>query len=204
MPLAQPQDRRQHALTARETGLGIHAKARPGVRPGPLPHDRATERTHRIDVMLECTRPRPRETPVRTPGAHERHGEVPSGVRSHERNRMMPLAQPDANAVSKLALERRTARTVEADRADRHLHRQAAGLVERGQTSHAASLPRRGRTRLCRPGAGLCRSPKWHSPPVSFDARPQPAQSPETRTPRALRPPTPLIFRSSRSRKSAS
>ena len=203
MPLAQPQDGRQHALTAREARLGVQPKPRPRIRPWPLPRRGTAERTHRVDVVLERARPRTREAPVRTPGAHERHGKIASGVRSHECHRVMPLAQPDPHAVSELPLERPAARTVKADRADRHLHRHAAGLVERGQTSHARERAMAGSHATvtpwlwCVPIAqlALAASVIWRTPAADRSA--------QARSLQALCPPTSLIFRSFRSTVSA-
>src|SRR4029077_20649023 len=83
----------------------------------------------------------------------------------------MPLAEPDPHTVRELPLERLTTCPIEADRADRHLHRYATSLVERGQMRHARSLSRACVTQLSRSATGLCQASKWHTRrvPLGFE-----------------------------------
>jgi hypothetical protein len=70
---------------------------------------------------------------------------------------MMPFAEPDAHTVSELPLERLTTRPVDANGADRRLHRNTASLVERGKACHATRLACGCDTGLRQCVAVLCR-----------------------------------------------
>lgn len=92
---------------------------------------------------IERTRARTRETPMRPPCPHQRDNEVTPRIGPHELDGMMPLAEPDLDAVGELPLKRLPASPVQANRTDRTLHRNTASLVERREARHAASVPRR-------------------------------------------------------------
>jgi hypothetical protein len=87
---------------------------------------------------------------VSPPGAQQGDGEIAPGVGTHERNRVMPLAEPDPHTVRELPLKRLAPRPVEADSADRNLDRHTTCLVKRGKASHFPSLSRPTNTKPCR------------------------------------------------------
>jgi len=87
----------------------------------------------------------------------------------HEPHGVMPLAEPDANTVRELPLERLPACAIKADRTDRRLDGHPAGFVERRQGVSWRRACHRGVAPHCHARrTGACRSSKWHSLRVSI------------------------------------
>lgn len=148
MPCAQPRDRREHAVAASKAFFGLATQPRPGVGAGSRAGARASSRADRNQVRIERAASGARQASIGAPDASERHDELTPGAAAHEFNRVMPLAEPDPHTVSELPLERLAPRAIEADRADRALHRNPASFVERRQVRHEPSVPG-SRTRVC-------------------------------------------------------
>ena len=155
MPLAQPADRRENALPAGEGLLGLRAEPGPGVRAGPPASSRRPGRADGTQMRIERARPSAREAAVRTPTAHERDHEVTAGIPAQEFDRVMGLAEPDANAVRELSLERPATGAIKADRANRALQGNAMGFVERGEVGHAPTMPG-APARVCATSSRVC------------------------------------------------
>ncbi len=168
MQLAKPRDCGEDAFAPRETLLGLAPEPRPRVGPWPAPCDAAPEGAYRCKMRVKRTRARACHTAVRVPDPHERDDKVPPRIRAHERDGMVPFAEPDSHSVSEFSLKSLATSPIEANRADRALDRDISCLVERRKSCHAVSLPEGVGTRLCRADTGWCRSPKWHWSRVSL------------------------------------
>jgi hypothetical protein len=141
MPFAQPRDRGQRTLPEREALLCFTTQPRPRVRTRLPPRRRTAERPDDRKMCVERPRAGARETTIGAPRTHQRHNEVPAGIRTQKRSRMVPRTEPDPDPMRELALERLAARAIKADRADRRLERNVTSLVQGGQTRHTARLP---------------------------------------------------------------
>jgi hypothetical protein len=106
-------------------------------------------------MRVERPRPRTRQTSVRSPAAHERDGEIATGIPPQELDGVMPLAEPYPHPVRERSLECPPTRPIKTDSADWRLDRNAAGFVERGEGSHAVSVPE-GMAQVCAGMARVC------------------------------------------------
>jgi hypothetical protein len=104
--LAQSGDHDEHTLAPSERLFGLGAQPRPGVGADLPARDPAPKSANGVVVRIERTRSSARETALRSPDALERDNEVPPGIGSDERGRVVVLTEPDRDAVREVSFKR--------------------------------------------------------------------------------------------------